>query len=93
LKKSKCFFRAGSVSYLGHVISVDGVAMDSQKVHAITSSPVLTSFHAVRAFLGLAGYYRHFIHNYGAIAASLTKLLLKDGFKWSVEVADAFRAL
>jgi hypothetical protein len=41
----------------------------------------------------LAGYYRHFIHNYGAITASLTKLLLKDGFKWSVEVADAFRAL
>jgi hypothetical protein len=31
LKKSKCFFSARSVAYLGHVISADGVAMDGEK--------------------------------------------------------------
>lgn len=35
LKRSKCFFGVTSVAYLGHVISKDGVAMDTQKVQAV----------------------------------------------------------
>ena len=49
--------------------------------------------HAVRGFLGLAGYYCRFIQNYGQIAASLTWLLQKDGFFWSDEATEAFQAL
>ena len=75
LKKSKCSFGSQSVAYLGHVISSDGVAMDAEKVNTIVSWPVPTSVRAVRGFLGLAGYYRRFIRNYGDITAPLTKLL------------------
>jgi hypothetical protein len=39
----------------------------------------------VRAFLSLAGYYRRFIKDFGAIAKPLTKLLRKEWFKWSPE--------
>ena len=49
--------------------------------------------HAVRGFLGLAGYYCRFIQNYGQIVASLTWLLQKDGFFWSDEATEAFQAL
>jgi hypothetical protein len=81
------------VSYLGHVISAAGVAMDEQKVRAVREWPVPHTVHAVHAFLGLTGYYRHFIQGYGSIAAPLTALLRKDAFRWSPEVETTFHAL
>ncbi|WVZ98182.1 LOW QUALITY PROTEIN: hypothetical protein U9M48_043651, partial [Paspalum notatum var. saurae] len=82
LKRSKCSFAAPHVAYLGHVISAQGVAMDDDKVQAVLSWPVPKTVRAVRGFLGLAGYYRRFIKDYGVIAAPLTKLLRKEGFLW-----------
>jgi hypothetical protein len=35
VKRSKCSFSERLVAYLGHVISVDSVAMDEQKVRAV----------------------------------------------------------
>ena len=93
VKRSKCAFGVASVAYLGHIISVAGVAMDPAKVQAIHDWLVPRSVRAVRGFLGLAGYYRKFVHNYGTVAASLTALLKKDGFSWGPEAAAAFDAL
>jgi hypothetical protein len=76
LKKSKCFFGARFVAYLGHVISADG-----EKVQVVLSWPPPTTVRAVCAFLGLAGYYRRFIKDYGATAAPLTQFLRKDSFR------------
>ena len=80
LKRSKCSFGASSVAYLGHVISKDGVAMDSDKVEAVAAWPAPRSPRGVRGFLGLAGYYRKFIKDFGSIAAPLTRLLRKEAF-------------
>jgi hypothetical protein len=93
VKRSKCAFGAPSVAYLGHVISAAGVAMDPTKVQAIFDWPVPRSARAVRGFLGLAGYYRKFVPNYGTVAAPLTALLKKDGFTWDDKAAAAFGAL
>jgi hypothetical protein len=93
VKRSKCAFGASSVAYLGHVISAAGVTMDPTKVQAIFDWPVPRSARAVCGFLGLAGYYRKFVHNYGTVAAPLTALLKKDGFAWDDKAATAFGAL
>jgi hypothetical protein len=93
VKCTKCAFGAVSVAYLDHVISEASVAMDPTKVQAIHEWPAPRSARAVRGFLGLAGYYRKFVHNYGTITAPLTALLKKDGFEWSEATAAAFDAL
>jgi hypothetical protein len=92
IKRSKCEFAAPSVQYLGHVISADGVAMDSAKVDAVTTWPQPHSARGLCGFLGLTGYYQCFIKDFDSIAAPLT-LLLKEGFKWTEDGTAAFTAL
>lgn len=44
--------------------------------------------------MGLAGYYRRFIKNFGTICRPLTALLQKETkFLWTPEAADAFAVL
>lgn len=63
---------------------------DLEKLKVMWDWPTPTSMKAVRGFLGLKGYYRHFIKGYGEMASPMTKLIKKGGFKWDEEVNKAF---
>ena len=43
--------------------------------------------------MGLIGYYRKFIRDYGKIASPLTNMLKKDSFKWTSISKKAFQDL
>jgi hypothetical protein len=93
LKRSKCAFGVSEVEYLGHIVSKDGVRVDPKKIEAMKDWPHPTTLKSLQGFLGLTGYYRKFVQNYGKIVAPLTTLLKKNDFSWNAIVDQAFQDL
>ncbi|KAG1935783.1 retrotransposable element [Pimephales promelas] len=94
VKAEKCVFHAQSVPFLGHIISVDGVRMDPDKVKAVVNWPSPDSRKALLRFLGFANFYRRFIRNFSRLAAPLTALTSpRTTFRWSDAAEAAFAKL
>lgn len=72
-KLSKCRFSTKEVSYLGHLISFEGVRADPNNVQAMEEWPFSTSLKALRGFLGLTGYYMRLTRGYIIPARPSTK--------------------
>ena len=94
LKPTKCHFLCPEVCYLGHIVSADGVRTDPTKVSQVLSWPKPGNLEELRSFLGLASYYRRFIHGYASITEPLTRLTRKDSvFQWDEPCENAFLTL
>ena len=90
----KCNFGVQSVKCLGYVVSSQGVHVDEDKVSAIMSLPAPESVKDVKSFLGMAGYFRHFVQDFASISAPLAHLTKKSvKFRWCSECQDAFDKL
>ena len=63
-KLSKCDFYRDRIQYLGHIILVEGISMDPEKIEVIMNWPTPRNVMDVTSFMGLAGYYRRFIEEF-----------------------------
>ena len=91
LKPCKCHFIQQEVSYLGYIISSQGVSVDPEKVRAVKEFPIPLNTKQLHPFLGLASYYRRFIAGFSQIANPLFILTRKDvEYVWNEDCQDAF---
>jgi len=94
LKPSKCWLMQTQVTFLGHIISKDGVATDPEKTRLVQQWPVPTNLKQLRGFLGLTGYYRKFVEGYAKIASPLHELMKKSRqYIWTEQCQLAFERL
>ena len=84
-KRSKCKFASKEIDYLGHIVSQQRVHADHNKVETMLNWPRPKTLKSLRGFLGLTGYNRRFIKDYGGIVGPLTRLLKKGAFLWDSE--------
>ena len=88
------------VTYLGHVVSEEGIKTDPDKIKALKKWPTPKRIKDARKFLGFAGYYRRFCKGFSAIVRPLNDLLVgqstkkptkKTVFKWEEPQQIAFK--
>jgi hypothetical protein len=92
LQQSKCVCGASEVEYLGHIVGKAGVRVDPKKIEAMKDWPHPKTLKILRCFLGLTGYYRKFVKNYGNIVAPLIALLKNNSFTRTLVVDHSFQA-
>ena len=100
LKPLKCEFFKQELTYLGHVVSKNGIQTDSKKGEAICKWPVPTNVTEVQSFLGFTNYYQRFIKKYAQVAKPLYRWILGENgskkqklVKWDSECQEAFDKL
>ncbi|XP_051532012.1 uncharacterized protein LOC127428025 [Myxocyprinus asiaticus] len=88
----KCEFHQSTISFLGYVISPEGVTMDSSKVQVMLQWALPVSVKELQCFLGFANFYRRFIRGFSSVAAPLTSLLQGKALKliWIPSAHQAF---
>ena len=92
LKQEKCAFLLKSVSYLGHVISTEGLHTSDSKVKAVVDAPDPRNISELRSFLGMVNYYGKFLPNLATTLSPLYHLLRQTtSWRWGPKQKRAFR--
>jgi hypothetical protein len=93
LNVSKCIFATNRIFHLGHTIDEYGIRPDSEKISALVNFKI-NNVKTLRAFLGLASFYRRFVPDFATIAHPLHKLLKKNSvWSWTEAQESAKAAL
>ena len=84
IKPKKSHFFQTSITFLGHILSADGVSPNPEKVAKIKDWPTPKTPKEVHSFVGLASYYHRFIPNFAKWAGPLHALIIPASFKQKI---------
>lgn len=91
VKLEKCKFFELSVKYLGHIISVEGIQPNPEKVRAIVDAPRPNDVTQLKSYLGLINYYGRFLPNLSSELHALYALTKHEAvFVWTEDCQKAF---
>ena len=100
LKPSKCELFKWRITYLGYVVSENGIESEPKKTEAVRNWPAPKTVTEVRGFLGFTNQYRKFIPKYAQKAAPLNELISGENSKkkkkpagWNEKTQKAFKEL
>lgn len=97
-KPSKCTFLVRQLSFLGMIISEQGISTDPAKIAAVANWPKPKTLLEMQSFLGFCNYYRKWVRNFATIARplyALEKGLSKpsDPLSWNPNADRSFEDL
>ena len=91
LNKDKCVIGASSVTYIGHVLTSQGVRPDETKIKCIFETPAPTDKKGVMRLLGTVNYLAKFLPDMSQTTEPIRKLLRQDvEFEWTSHQETAF---
>lgn len=94
LKTEKCKFKQSEVSYVGHILTKDGVKPDPAKVKDIVEMAPPEDVKALSRFLGMVNYVSKFIPKLSEMATNLRELNKQDvAWSWDAEKQKAYNAI
>jgi hypothetical protein len=90
----KCTFCTDRLTFLGYVVTPQGIEVDEAKIEAIKNWPIAVTLTQLRSFLGLVGFYRRFVRDFSTIIAPLNDLTKKGvPFYWGAAQEHSFNTL
>lgn len=93
-RPDKCKFFCKEITFLGHVVSKEGIKPDKSNIEKVANWPRPNNVASLRSWLGLTGFYRKFIRDYAKISQPLLDLIKKGiKFEWSDDCEHAFQYL
>ena len=80
-----------NVIFLGHIVSNKAIFPEASKINEVVNFFMPSCASDVKSFLGMATFFRKFIHSFSVYAACLFDLLKKGrNFVWSDECRKSF---
>ena len=90
----KCEFARKRITFLGHIVSADGIEVDPKKTQAIQDFPAPTTVTELQRFNGMVNQLAKFLPNLAQVNEPLRQLLRKDtSWVWDAPQKTAFQEI